>query len=82
MHVVFGKVVGGLDVVKKMEAQGTSDGTPKTEVSLINSYNLYVSFLLRFFYFVGENHQLRRMLNLDYNNVAFAILFKKLLCCK
>jgi len=31
-HVVFGKVVGGSDVVKKMEAQGTQAGKPKLDI--------------------------------------------------
>lgn len=33
-HVVFGKVVDGLDVVKAMEAQGTRSGKPMTDVTL------------------------------------------------
>ncbi|CDW53642.1 peptidyl prolyl cis trans isomerase 7 [Trichuris trichiura] len=35
-HVVFGAVVEGMDVVKNMEAQGTSNGTPKKEVKIVN----------------------------------------------
>uniref|UniRef100_G3N738 Peptidyl-prolyl cis-trans isomerase n=1 Tax=Gasterosteus aculeatus TaxID=69293 RepID=G3N738_GASAC len=31
-HVVFGKVVEGLDVVKEMEAQASQSGTPKSKV--------------------------------------------------
>eukprot|EP00826_Nyctotherus_ovalis_P007775 TRINITY_DN11987_c0_g1_i1.p1 TRINITY_DN11987_c0_g1~~TRINITY_DN11987_c0_g1_i1.p1 ORF type:complete len:173 (-),score=41.04 TRINITY_DN11987_c0_g1_i1:66-584(-) len=31
-HVVFGKVVEGMEVVKKMEAVGTEEGVPKKEV--------------------------------------------------
>lgn len=31
-HVVFGKVVEGLDVVKKVESYGTEDGDPKARV--------------------------------------------------
>uniref|UniRef100_A0A5S6QYW6 Peptidyl-prolyl cis-trans isomerase n=1 Tax=Trichuris muris TaxID=70415 RepID=A0A5S6QYW6_TRIMR len=34
-HVVFGAVVEGMDVVKSMEAQGTSNGTPKKEASIM-----------------------------------------------
>lgn len=30
-HVVFGKVINGLDIVKKLEAQGTSKGQTKTK---------------------------------------------------
>ncbi len=33
-HVVFGKVVDGMDVVKKLEAQGSQTGTTKSEVKL------------------------------------------------
>ena len=34
-HVVFGKVVDGMDVLKKMEAQGSSpSGKTKSEVKL------------------------------------------------
>jgi peptidylprolyl isomerase len=37
-HVVFGKVLEGFDeVVKKIEAEGTSSGTPKKEVKITNS---------------------------------------------
>eukprot|EP00088_Acartia_fossae_P016053 TRINITY_DN18958_c0_g1_i2.p1 TRINITY_DN18958_c0_g1~~TRINITY_DN18958_c0_g1_i2.p1 ORF type:complete len:172 (-),score=16.18 TRINITY_DN18958_c0_g1_i2:103-618(-) len=34
-HVVFGKVVEGMNVVKAMEKQGSGDGTPKTEVKIV-----------------------------------------------
>ncbi len=33
-HVVFGKVVEGMDIVKKMEFQGNSNGTPKQNVMI------------------------------------------------
>jgi len=33
-HVVFGKVVEGLDVVKKMEALGSESGRPSTRVEI------------------------------------------------
>lgn len=33
-HVVFGQVVEGMDIVKKMEEQGTQSGKPKTEVKI------------------------------------------------
>lgn len=35
-HVVFGRVVEGQDVVKKMEAQGTESGRPKSKVAIAN----------------------------------------------
>ncbi|KAL3975218.1 serpin A [Sarotherodon galilaeus] len=35
-HVVFGSVVEGLDVVKKMETYGTSSGKPKGKVIIAN----------------------------------------------
>ena len=31
-HVVFGKVTAGMDVVKKMEALGSSDGRPQKKI--------------------------------------------------
>jgi peptidylprolyl isomerase len=39
-HVVFGKVLEGGDLVKKIEAQGTNGGTPKTKVSIADSGEL------------------------------------------
>jgi len=35
-HVVFGKVTNGVDLVKKMEAQGTSSGKTKSAVQITN----------------------------------------------
>ncbi|CAN6836622.1 unnamed protein product [Brassica oleracea] len=35
-HVVFGKVVNGMEVVKKMELVGTSDGKPTSNVKIID----------------------------------------------
>ncbi|CAN8267809.1 unnamed protein product [Cochlearia groenlandica] len=35
-HVVFGKVVKGIEVVKKMELVGTSDGKPTSPVKIID----------------------------------------------
>eukprot|EP00823_Brevimastigomonas_motovehiculus_P005530 TRINITY_DN40_c0_g1_i1.p1 TRINITY_DN40_c0_g1~~TRINITY_DN40_c0_g1_i1.p1 ORF type:complete len:182 (-),score=41.79 TRINITY_DN40_c0_g1_i1:245-760(-) len=33
-HVVFGKVTKGLDIVKKIEAQGSEEGDPKAKVQI------------------------------------------------
>eukprot|EP01061_Rhynchopus_euleeides_P043196 TRINITY_DN75404_c0_g1_i1.p1 TRINITY_DN75404_c0_g1~~TRINITY_DN75404_c0_g1_i1.p1 ORF type:complete len:173 (+),score=62.61 TRINITY_DN75404_c0_g1_i1:26-520(+) len=34
-HVVFGKVVEGMDVVQKMEALGSEDGQPSKKITII-----------------------------------------------
>lgn len=39
-HVVFGKVVEGTDVVKKIEAVGSEGGKPTQEVRIVNSGQL------------------------------------------
>lgn len=39
-HVVFGKVVSGLDVVYKVEAEGSSSGSPKRKVHIADSGEL------------------------------------------
>lgn len=36
-HVVFGKVIEGLDVVKTMESQGSQNGNPKAKVMIAAS---------------------------------------------
>ncbi|XVF46741.1 hypothetical protein PTKIN_Ptkin03bG0052700 [Pterospermum kingtungense] len=36
-HVVFGKVLSGMDVVYKIEAEGNQSGTPKSEVVIVDS---------------------------------------------
>jgi len=33
-HVVFGKVIEGMDVLDKMETMGTQDGTPKERIEI------------------------------------------------
>ncbi|XP_015877391.3 peptidyl-prolyl cis-trans isomerase CYP19-4 [Ziziphus jujuba] len=39
-HVVFGKVISGMDVVYKMEAEGRENGVPKTKVVISESGEL------------------------------------------
>ncbi|XP_056875597.1 peptidyl-prolyl cis-trans isomerase-like [Takifugu flavidus] len=39
-HVVFGKVVEGIDVVKAIEKQGTKSGSPKAKVVIADSGEL------------------------------------------
>lgn len=36
-HVVFGKVLSGMDVVSKMENEGRQSGTPKSRVVILDS---------------------------------------------
>ncbi|WCJ29187.1 Peptidyl-prolyl cis-trans isomerase [Euphorbia peplus] len=36
-HVVFGKVISGMDVVYKVEAEGNQSGTPKSKVVIADS---------------------------------------------
>merc|ERR1712146_426226 len=35
-HVVFGRVVEGMDIVKKVESMGSSTGKPKAQVTIAN----------------------------------------------
>ncbi|KAF5193967.1 Peptidyl-prolyl cis-trans isomerase [Thalictrum thalictroides] len=39
-HVVFGKVISGMDVVYKVEAEGNQSGTPKSNVIIADSGEL------------------------------------------
>ncbi|CAI5513866.1 unnamed protein product [Closterium sp. Naga37s-1] len=39
-HVVFGKVLEGMDVMYKVEAEGTQSGTPKSTVTIADSGEL------------------------------------------
>ena len=39
-HVVFGKVISGMDVAKKIEAVGSGSGKPSKEVKIVDSGEL------------------------------------------
>ena len=39
-HVVFGRVIEGMDVIKKVEAVGSGRGTPSKEVKIVDSGEL------------------------------------------
>lgn len=39
-HVVFGKVIEGEEIVKKIEAQGSGSGTPRKKVTIVDSGEL------------------------------------------
>ena len=39
-HTVFGKVLEGEDVVKRVEEQGTNSGKPKNKVTVVESGEL------------------------------------------
>lgn len=39
-HTVFGKVLEGEDVVKRVEEQGTNSGKPKNTVTVVDSGEL------------------------------------------
>ena len=36
-HTVFGKVIEGMDIVKKIEAVGSQTGNPKKQVKIVDS---------------------------------------------
>ncbi|CAI5972792.1 unnamed protein product [Closterium sp. NIES-65] len=46
-HVVFGKALEGMDVMYKVEAEGTQSGTPKATVTIADSGELPIA-LIRF----------------------------------
>ena len=39
-HVVFGRVIEGMDVVKKVEGVGSGRGTPSVKVTLVETGEL------------------------------------------
>lgn len=39
-HVVFGKVLSGMDVLHKIEAEGSESGSPKRTVVILDSGEL------------------------------------------
>ncbi|CAN6215682.1 unnamed protein product [Urochloa humidicola] len=43
LHVVFGKVLDGMNVVRKIEAQGQATGVPKAKVVIVNSGELHAN---------------------------------------
>ena len=50
--MVFGKVVSGMDVVHKIEAEGKQNGTPKSNVVVVDSGELHLWFLMFYFTFL------------------------------
>ncbi|KAE9604741.1 hypothetical protein Lal_00010906 [Lupinus albus] len=44
-HVVFGKVLSGMDVLHKIEAEGSESGVPKSKVVIVDSGELPSSYL-------------------------------------
>jgi peptidylprolyl isomerase len=36
-HTVFGKVTGGIDVVKKVELKGSEMGKPRATITIVDS---------------------------------------------
>jgi len=42
-HVVFGRVIEGMDIVKKIEAVGSQSGTPSAKVTIVDSGELPLS---------------------------------------
>ncbi len=38
-HVVFGAVVNGMDTVYEMEKYGSSDGTPRKRITIVDCYD-------------------------------------------
>ena len=41
-HVVFGKVLEGEDIVKRIESNGTNGGSPKAKVTIADSGELKI----------------------------------------
>ncbi|KAF9573547.1 Multifunctional pyrimidine synthesis protein CAD [Mortierella alpina] len=56
-HVVFGEVIDGMDLVKKIEALGSSSGKPKKKVTIEASGTFNTSFLDQVFGTDGRRHK-------------------------